>query len=286
MFLKLAHVSYYSQLMRIDKPIGTLLLLWPTLWGLWIASEGLPAYHILIIFCLGVFLMRSAGCVINDYADRELDKHVKRTQTRPLTAGKISEKEALALFVLLAFTAFLLVLFLNKLTILLSIVALFLASLYPFMKRFTYYPQLFLGLAFSWSIPMAFAATGSQITIIVWLLYLASILWIIAYDTQYAMVDKEDDLKIGIKSTAIVFGQYDKLVILMLHILSLTLLAIAGQLLKLGIIYYFGLLAALLIALYQQWLIRNRQTQDCFKAFLNNNWFGLIIFIGIVLNYL
>ncbi|MBF0265269.1 MAG: 4-hydroxybenzoate octaprenyltransferase [Gammaproteobacteria bacterium] len=286
MLLKFENISYYSQLMRLDKPIGTLLLLWPTLWGLWISSKGIPSLIILIIFCLGVFLMRSAGCVINDYADRELDKHVNRTKNRPLTSGKVTEKEALALFLSLSITSFILVLFLNQLTIFLSIIALFLAALYPFMKRYTYYPQLFLGLAFSWSIPMSFAANNADISIITWILYIATILWIIAYDTQYAMVDREDDLKIGIKSTAIAFGTYDKLLVFLLHLLSLMLLAITGLLLDLKISFYIGLLSAFIISLYQQWLIKDRVKEQCFKAFLNNNWFGLVIFIGLFLNYL
>lgn len=286
MILKLENINYYLQLIRFDKPIGSLLLLWPTLWGLWIAAEGIPEASILFIFCAGVFLMRSAGCVINDYADRKIDKHIARTKDRPLTSGKISEKEALTLFGLLILIAFMCVLFLNRLTILLSFIAVFLASLYPFMKRFTFYPQFFLGLAFSCAIPMGFAAITNEIPNIVWPIYTATILWIIAYDTQYAMVDKEDDIKIGVKSTAIAFGQYDKLFVLGFHLSGLILLAVTGFLLKLGLFYYLGLIGALVFLLYQQWLIKDSLPPLCFKAFLNNNWYGMSVFLGLFLNYL
>jgi 4-hydroxybenzoate polyprenyltransferase len=284
--LKFENIQQYYLLMRMDKPIGTLLLLWPTLWALWIAAEGVPDLLVLMVFCLGVFIMRSAGCVINDFADRHVDKQVKRTEHRPLTSGKVNSQEALSLFLLLALVALALVLLLNKITILLSIVALGLAIIYPFMKRFTHYPQVVLGMAFSWSIPMAFAAIDRQIDPVAWWMYLLTISWIVAYDTMYAMVDREDDLKIGVKSTAIIFGKADKLIILLLQLITLIGLAILGSYLEMGSIYYLGILAALGFTLYQQWLIKDRDRTKCFQAFLNNNWFGMSIFIGIFVNYL
>jgi len=284
--LKFENLQHYYLLMRMDKPIGTLLLLWPTLWALWIAAEGIPDLLILFVFCLGVFIMRSAGCVVNDFADRKVDKQVARTQQRPLTSGKISNREALSLFVLLAFIALALVLLLNKLTILLSIVALALAIIYPFMKRFTHYPQVVLGMAFSWSIPMAFAAVGREIDPLVWWMYLFTISWIVAYDTMYAMVDREDDLKIGVKSTAIIFGKADKLITLILQLFTLTGLTIIGSYLEMGVAYYLGIILALGFTLYQQWLIKDRERTKCFQAFLNNNWFGMSVFMGIFVNYL
>jgi 4-hydroxybenzoate polyprenyltransferase len=284
-FLKRENIYQYYLLMRIDKPIGTLLLLWPTLWALWIAAEGFPDVVILMVFCLGVFVMRSAGCVINDFADRKVDNHVARTQHRPLTSGKVSSREALSLFVLLTLIALALVLLLNQLTILLSIAALALAIVYPFMKRFTHYPQVVLGMAFSWAIPMAFAAQTNQISPIAWWLYLLTISWIVAYDTMYAMVDRDDDLQIGIKSTAIIFGRADKLVVLILQLVTLIGLSVLGDQLEMGVVYYLGILAALGFTLYQQWLIKDRNKSKCFQAFLNNNWFGLSIFIGIFVNY-
>jgi 4-hydroxybenzoate polyprenyltransferase len=283
--LKLKNIHQYYLLMRIDKPIGSLLLLWPTLWALWIAAEGVPDLAILFIFCCGVFVMRSAGCVINDFADRKIDKQVARTQHRPLTSGKVTSRETISLFILLCLIAFILVLFLNIQTIALSVVALTLAIIYPFMKRYTHYPQVILGMAYSWAIPMAFTAQAGELNPLVWWLYSLTIFWIIAYDTMYAMVDREDDLKIGVKSTAIIFGRADKLICLLLQLTTLLGLAVIGSSISLGIFYYLGLIVALGFVLYQQWLIKDREKSKCFQAFLNNNWFGLSIFLGIFLNY-
>ncbi len=284
--LKIKHFPYYIQLMRLDKPIGTLLLLWPTLWALWITAEGFPDVTILLIFVLGVFVMRSAGCVINDYADRHIDKHIERTKNRPLTSGFISEVEAITLFIVLCLIAFILVLFLNTYCQLLSIGGLLLATIYPFMKRFTHYPQVVLGMAFSWSIPMAFAAQSNQVNALTWVLYFLTLLWIVAYDTMYAMTDREDDLKVGVKSTAIIFAKADKVIILLLQSASLAGLSLVGWLLSLNVYYFCGLVAASGFMLYQQWLIRERKRQECFKAFLNNNWFGFSVFIGIFFAYI
>jgi len=271
---------HYLQLMRFDKPIGILLLLWPTLWALWVASDGVPNYKILTVFVLGVILMRAAGCVINDFADRKLDGFVKRTHKRPLAAGLVSAKEAIALFVGLCLIAFTLVLFLNRFTVLLSFVAVLFAFLYPFAKRFTYLPQFVLGLTFYWGVPMAFAAVNNSIPMIAWLIYLIGVLWAVAYDTMYAMVDREDDLEIGIKSTAVLFGNADRFVIGLLQVIILALLIWLGQLLIMGWIYHASILLVALLFSYQQYLIRHQRPQQCFQAFLNNNWVGLIIFIG------
>ena len=276
----------YYLLMRMDKPIGTYLLIWPTFWALWIAAEGLPPLPILIIFSLGVFVMRSAGCVINDYADRNIDSAVERTKHRPITSGKVSPNEALKLFFVAILLAFILVLFLNVYTIALSLIALLLAAVYPFMKRYTHYPQIVLGMAFSWSIPMGFAAQLNTIPYIAWLLYVVTIFWIVVYDTMYAMVDREEDLKIGVKSTAIIFAENDKIILALLQTLFLAGMAFIAYTLKAGIYFYLGILAALILSLYQQYLIRHREKKACFTAFLNNNWLGMAIFIGIVLNYL
>ncbi len=275
----------YVQLMRLNKPIGILLLLWPTLWGLWIAAEGVPPLHILIVFVVGVVLMRSAGCVINDYADRDFDGHVERTQMRPLVSGAVTTKEALLLFSVLVIASFMLVLTLDYFTVTLSVVALLLAAIYPFTKRYINMPQVVLGIAFAWAIPMAFAAIRGEIPFIAWLLFAATVLWTIAYDTFYAMVDRDDDLRIGIKSTAILFGRYDRVIVAVLHGLVLVILLLVGNLLAASIVYYIGLFAAALFALYQQWLTRNRDKARCFQAFLNNNWFGLVIFVSIFLNF-
>ena len=275
----------YIRLMRADKPIGTWLLLWPTLWALWIASEGVPSPLLLVIFTLGVFLTRSAGCVINDYADRHIDGHVKRTATRPLATGQVTEREALGLFVGLMLCAFVLVLFTNALTIKLSFIGVALAFCYPFMKRYTHYPQVVLGAAFGWAIPMAFTAVTGTLPLIAWLLYLAKLLWTVAYDTQYAMVDRDDDLKIGVKSTAIRFGDADKLMVGVLQAASLLLLIIIGQLLEMSFWYYSGLLAAVGFFIWQQYLIRNREREPCFQAFLNNHLAELAVLIGIILHY-
>ena len=274
------------ELMRVDKPIGTLLLLWPTLWALWIAARGLPDISVLIVFCLGVFLMRSAGCVINDFADRKVDGFVTRTKNRPLPSGRATSKEAVYLFLVLALSSFLLVLTQNILTIQLSVIGLLLAFAYPFMKRFTHLPQFVLGLAFSWSIPMAYAAQANMLSNSIWLLFIANITWTVAYDTMYGMVDKEDDLKIGIKSTAILFGKNDKLIIGLLQLATLLLLSIVGILEHLTWVYYVGLAIAGLLFLQQQHRIKSREKTACFKAFLDNNYVGLIVFVGLLLTYL
>lgn len=276
----------YVQLARIDKPIGTLLLLWPTLWALWLAADGLPGLWTLLVFVVGVFLMRSAGCVINDYADRNFDGHVKRTAGRPLPMGKVKPREVLALFAVLALISFALVLTMNPLTIGLSFAALLLAVCYPFMKRYIPIPQLVLGMAFSWSIPMAYAAQANALPAVAWLVFLANLLWTIAYDTQYAMVDRDDDLKLGLKSSAILFGRHDKRIIGALQLLTLLILLLVGQLSELGSSYYWSLLAAAALFVYQQRLIRERQREACFQAFLNNNYVGALIFAGVVINYL
>lgn len=271
----------FWQLTRMNRPIGSLLLLWPTLWALFLAADGLPDWHVLIVFVLGVLFMRSAGCVINDFADRKVDGHVKRTANRPLPSGLISSKEALILFAVLVLCSFLLVLTMNTLTIMLSGIGIVLAVAYPFMKRVTYLPQFVLGLAFSWAIPMAYAAESNQVPPEAWLLFVINGLWTIAYDTQYAMVDRDDDLKIGIKSTAILFGRFDKLIIGLLQLSVLTLLIILGTQLALSSVYYWGVLAAAGFFVYQQWLIKGREREACFKAFLNNNYVGGLVFIAI-----
>jgi len=273
----------YAMLMRLDRPIGSLLLMWPTLWALWFASNGKPGWSVLVVFVAGVFLMRSAGCVVNDYADREFDPHVERTRNRPIAAGRVSPGEAKILFVVLSLSAFLLVLTMNRLTIELSFVGVFLAATYPFMKRYTHLPQFYLGAAFGWSIPMAFAAVTGELPPVTWIVFLANIFWSVAYDTAYAMVDREDDMKVGVKSTAILFGKYDRFMIGVFHILCLGFLAWAGALAQLGVIYFVGLVIALSLAVWQQWLIRDRQGPACFRAFLNNNWFGAAIFAGLFL---
>jgi len=284
--VQLSRFSLYLQLMRFDRPIGTLLLLWPTLWGLWIAAEGFPDPLLLVIFSLGVFLMRSAGCVINDYADRYIDLHVERTSERPLASGKVSEKEALGLFFVLVAIAFILVLFLNRFTILLSVVGVFLAASYPFMKRFTHLPQAYLGMAFGWAIPMAFAAQTGELDPRLWWIFIATVLWAISYDTMYAMVDREDDLKIGVKSTAILFGRYDRVIIGVIQIAMLAVLVLVGILFAMGTLYFAGVAAAAALSVYHQYLIRERERGQCFKAFLNNNWLGVAVFAGIVADYL
>ena len=285
-FLTKQKLQQYYLLMRMDRPIGTWLLMWPTLWALWIAAQGIPTLALLFIFCTGVFIMRSAGCVINDLADRNIDRHVSRTRERPITSGKISSREALGLFVILISLAFILVLFLNVYTIVLSVGALILASIYPFMKRYTHYPQIVLGMAFSWSIPMAFAAQQGRVPMLAWALYAVTILWIVAYDTMYAMADREDDLHIGVKSTAIAFGNADRLIIALLQLGFLAGLSGIAVYLQAGVFFYLGILAAAGFAIYQQFLIRNREPSACLHAFLNNNWFGMVIFAGIFLDYM
>jgi len=272
--------------MRIDKPIGTLLLLWPTLWALWIAAEGWPPLHILAIFIVGTFLMRSAGCVINDYADRDFDGHVERTRNRPLATGAVSPGEALALAAGLSAAAFVLVLPLNTLTILLSVPALLLAGSYPFTKRFFAIPQAYLGIAFGFGIPMAFAAVTGTVPATGWLMLLANLFWAVAYDTEYAMVDRPDDLKIGIKTSAITFGRHDVLAVMLCYAAAFVLLAVVGVLAGLGFAWYLGLLVACAIAGYHYTLIRARDRADCFKAFRHNNWVGGAIFAGLFLDFL
>ncbi len=275
----------YARLSRMHKPIGIFLLLWPTLWALWIAASGWPDTPVLLVFVCGVFLMRSAGCVANDLADRKFDRYVERTRERPLVTGEISVREARLLLASYVLIAFLLVLTTNRLTVLLSLVAVCLALVYPFMKRFTYLPQFVLGLAFGWSIPMAFAAQTGAVPAIAWLLLLGNILWSVSYDTMYAMVDREDDLRIGVKSTAILFDDADRLIIGIIQLMLMLVLVLLGDRLHLGIYYYVGLLLAAIMAGYQQFLIRDRTPELCFKAFLNNNWLGAVIFIGLFLNF-
>jgi 4-hydroxybenzoate polyprenyltransferase len=274
----------YALLMRLNRPIGILLLLWPTLWGLWFAARGLPDWHVLTVFVAGVVLMRSAGCVVNDYADRGFDPHVERTRERPIAAGRVSAREALALFAVLALIAFALVLTLNRLTIALSFAGAFLAASYPFLKRYTHLPQFYLGMAFGWGVPMAFAAQTGSVPALAWILFAANVCWSVAYDTAYAMVDRDDDLKIGVKSTAILFGRADRAMIGLFHAGTLALLAAAGMMAGLGLLYHFGLAAAALHAVYQQWLIRERDRTACFRAFLGNNFFGAAVFIGLALD--
>ncbi|MGG2140601.1 4-hydroxybenzoate octaprenyltransferase [Symbiopectobacterium sp. RP] len=273
----------YCRLMRIDKPIGSLLLLWPTLWALWLAGGGVPSPWTLLVFVAGVFLMRAAGCVINDYADRHFDGHVKRTASRPLPSGLVSEQSAKVLFVVLVLMAFALVLTLNRMTIWLSVAALALAWIYPFMKRVSQLPQFVLGAAFGWSIPMAYAAVSESLPASAWIMFLAYICWTVAYDTQYAMVDRDDDLKIGIKSTAILFGRFDTLIIGLLQASMLALMVVLGLQMKLGAAFYLTVLMAAGLFGYQQWLTAGREHDACFRAFHNNNFVGMVLFAGIVL---
>jgi 4-hydroxybenzoate polyprenyltransferase len=276
----------YFLLMRLHRPIGSLLLLWPTLWALWIAGRGRPDWLVLVVFVLGVLVMRSAGCVINDYADRRVDPHVKRTQDRPLAAGRVAPGEALSLFVVLCLVAFSLVLLMNPLTIWLSLGGVALAALYPFMKRYTYLPQVVLGAAFGWAIPMAFAAQTGHVPAMAWLLFATNILWATAYDTMYAMVDRDDDLKIGVKSTAILLGDMDRAIVGVIQAMVLFALVLVGHKLHLSAYYYLGLVAAAALCGYQQYLIRDRDRSACLRAFLNNNWFGAAVFAGLVVHYL
>ncbi|MFV0575776.1 MAG: 4-hydroxybenzoate octaprenyltransferase [Vibrio sp.] len=281
-----AKAAAYWQLTRMNRPIGSLLLLWPTVWALLLASDGMPNWGVTLVFVLGVFTMRSAGCVINDFADRKVDGYVKRTKNRPLPSGLVSSKEALVLFFVLLLISFLLVLTMNTFTIQLSLVGVILAFIYPFMKRFTHVPQLFLGLAFSWAIPMAWAAESNSLPPEAWLVFLINVLWTIAYDTQYAMVDRDDDLKIGIKSTAILFDRFDKLIIGLLQLASLLLLMVLGNWMELSPAYYWSILAAAALFVYQQRLIKDRHRDACFTAFLNNNYVGMLIAIGIFVSKL
>ncbi len=284
--LTTSHLRDYISLVRLDKPVGIFLLLWPVLWALMIAGEGQPDAKVLLVFILGVILMRSAGCVINDYADRDIDLHVSRTQNRPLATGRVTTVEALVIFTILCAVAFVLVLQLNRLTILLSLGGLLLAGTYPFMKRVTHLPQVFLGAAFGWSVPMAFAAQTDTVPPVAWLMFTATVLWTTAYDTMYAMVDREDDIVLGVKSTAILFGDSDRQIIGVIQLMFLTCLLMIGHQAELGLIYYCGVLIAAGLAVYQQYLIRFREREGCFKAFLNNNWLGAVVFLGLLLDYM
>jgi len=276
----------YALLMRLDRPIGSLLLLWPALWALWLAGEGHPRVLVVVVFVLGVVLMRSAGCVINDYADRHVDPHVARTRFRPIATGKVGTREALLLFVVLCLTAFALVLLMNTLTILMSFGGVVLAAVYPFTKRHTHLPQVVLGMAFGWAVPMAFAAQTGTVSPLAWLLFIATVLWATAYDTMYAMVDRPDDLRIGVKSTAILFGEADRHLIALIQALFFVVMVMIGRQLQLGPFYYAGLVVAMALAVYQMILIWRRDPAGCFKAFLNNNWLGAAVFCGIVAHYL
>lgn len=276
----------YAELTRFNRPIGSLLLMWPTLWALWLAADGWPEWHLILIFVLGVFSMRSAGCVINDFADRKVDGHVERTKNRPLPSGRVTELEALGLFVGLALLSFILVLMTDWRTILLSVVGLFLAALYPFMKRYTHLPQLFLGLAFSWAIPMAYSAQGGDLLDPeLWMLFVANCFWTIAYDTYYAMTDRPDDLKVGIKSTAILFGRYDLLIIVILQGLMISLMMWIGVIANLGILYFVSLIGAVYLFFQQYQQAKERDRQACFRSFLDNNRVGYCLFAGILLSY-
>ncbi len=281
-----ARLKDYGRLIRLDKPIGIFLLLWPTLWALWIASDGFPQLSLLLIFIAGVVLTRSAGCIFNDLADQRYDGHVKRTQQRPLATGQVSRFEAYSLAAFFLLMAFNLVLLLNILTLELAFIGAVLMIIYPFMKRFIHLPQAILGLAYSWGIPMAFAAQTNQVPLIAWLLFATAGLWSIAYDTMYAMVDRDDDIKIGVKSSAILFGKQDRLIIACLQFSLLGLLVLIGNLLQFNFWYFLSLAIAAGLAIYQQVLIINREPEKCFQAFLNNNWFGLTIFFGILISYL
>lgn len=280
-----ARLYAYARLMRLDKPIGFFLLLWPVLWSLWLAAKGAPSLANLVIFSLGALVMRSAGCVINDFADRNIDGAVSRTKLRPLVLGHVSSKEALGLFVGLCLLALLLVSLTNRLTLYLSVGALALATAYPFMKRYTYLPQVVLGAAFAWSIPMAFAAETGTVPPQAWLVYTAVVMWTTAYDTFYGMVDREEDIKIGVKSTAILFAEQDRSMTALLQGLFLLTLWVVGHKMGLGWPYYLGLVAAAVLSAYQQWLIRHREPAACFRAFLHNNWVGMAIFLGLVAQF-
>jgi 4-hydroxybenzoate polyprenyltransferase len=275
----------YFELMRLHRPIGALLLLWPTLWALWVAAKGVPDLKVLAIFVAGVVVMRSAGCVINDYADRHFDRHVERTHDRPLTAGRVTERDALILFVVLCLLALVLVLQLNPLTRWLAVGGVLLAVIYPFMKRVTHLPQVVLGAAFGWAVPMAFAAQTGDVPPLGWLMFTTTVLWATVYDTLYAMVDRQDDLALGLKSTAILFGEADRAIIGLLQVMVLVCLLMIAHQAKLGLIYHGSLAVAALLSVYQQYLIRFRERMNCFRAFLNNNWFGMVVFLGILLDY-
>ena len=281
----LTQLKNYAQLMRLDKPIGTWLLLWPTLWALWLAGEGHPDAGVFVVFMLGVVTMRSAGCVLNDYADRHVDPYVERTRTRPIASGAVAPMEALTLFVGLGLIAIGLATMLNRPAQMLAIIGAGLTVIYPFVKRFISIPQFFLGAAFGWAVPMAFAAQTGETSQLAWLVFACALIWATIYDTFYAMVDREDDLKVGVKSTAILFGDADLFVIGGMQILMLTGLLFVGNMAELGFWYYLSVAVAALLMLYHQWLARDRSRDGCFKAFLHNHHIGLIVFIGIVLHY-
>ena len=278
-------IVQYALLARMHQPIGSLLLLWPTLWALWIAGRGEPDAQVVLVFVAGVFVMRSAGCVMNDFADRDIDPHVRRTMNRPIASGKVRPKEAIGVFVVLCLVGLGLVLTLNRLAVMYSFAALGLAASYPFMKRWTYLPQVYLGVAFGWGIPMAFAAVTDAVPPLAWLLLTGVVAWAVAYDTMYAMVDREDDLEVGVKSTAILFGDADRLFVGVSQVAVLAVLVLAGRQAGLGVFYDAATVLSALLFLYQQHLIRDREPTACFKAFLNNNWVGALIFLGIVADH-
>lgn len=276
----------YALLIRLNKPIGILLLMWPTLWALWVAGNGQPPWKIVLIFMAGVTLMRSAGCAINDFADRKIDGRVTRTRERPIASGLVSAREAIGVFVVLSLLAFSLLFFLNWQTMGLSVGAVILAAGYPFMKRYTHLPQVVLGAAFGWAVPMAFMAVSESLPPVAWVMFAATLLWALIYDTQYAMVDREDDLKIGVKSTAILFGRYDLPIIGALQLMLLGLLTLTGMMTDRGWVYYLGLLAGAGFFVYQLFISRKREPKACFEAFLNNNHFGMVVFLGLMLDYI
>ncbi len=280
-------IEEYTQLARFNRPVGTWLLLWPALWALWVAGEGTPNQKVLIVFVLGVVVMRAAGCIINDFADRDIDPHVRRTRDRPIAARRVSPVEALVLFVVLLAIALYLVTFLDVLTIKLAFIGAALTVSYPFVKRVFPMPQLYLGISFGgWSVPMAFAAETGKLPRVAWVLYIAAVIWAAIYDTIYAMIDREDDLKIGVKSSAILFADMDKMLIFVMQAMMIFALVLAGQSMHFGQWYYGGLTTAALLFLYQQWLIRDRNPAGCLRAFLNNQYVGMVIFVGILLQYI
>jgi len=286
MLLTLRHVPDYLALIRIDKPIGIFLLLWPTLWALWLSSEGMPDLSILFIFVIGVVLMRSAGCIVNDIADRKVDGLVERTKNRPLVTGRIKLSEALSLFVLLLCIAFVLVLFCNSLTISLAFIGAILAAVYPFLKRFTSLPQFGLGMAFAWAVPMAFAATSGRVAPVAWLVYAAAMLWPVIYDTMYAMADRADDIKVGIRSTAILFGHNVAVILGLMQVCFILLMLGIAKMFQLAWPFYLSLCIVAGLFVYHQYLIKDADPKACFKAFMHNNWVGLVIFLGIALSYI
>ncbi|MGH8397785.1 MAG: 4-hydroxybenzoate octaprenyltransferase [Gammaproteobacteria bacterium] len=275
----------YLRLMRLHRPIGAFLLLWPTLWALWLASDGRPTPKLFAIFVIGVFVMRSAGCIMNDFADRNFDPRVRRTRDRPLATREVGVWEAMILFIILCLIALGLVLLLNRLTLELSVIGAVLVLTYPFMKRYTYLPQPYLGMAFGWGIPMAYAAVTDHVPTVAWLIFIANVIWSTVYDTLYAMVDRPDDLRIGVKSTAILFGDLDRVIVGILQVLLLADLVLVGIQTDMSAVYYVGLLFAAWFAVYEQVLVRRRNPQRCFQAFMNNNWFGAAVFAGILLHY-